>query len=150
MIVVIFGQPGSGKTTLGKILAEKIDNSVMPSFYMDGDEVRHVFKDTDYSRGGRLINTRRMVEIAHYLSVEYSVVVSAVMPYSPARIWLEQNNNNVFWVYLTYKGERGKEDFWVSDFEQPIEKLQNFLHIDTSEHDEKECIDLIWKMVSPF
>jgi hypothetical protein len=147
MVIVIFGQPSSGKTTLGKVLANKIDNSIMPSFYMDGDEVRYVFKDTDYSRGGRLINTRRIVEIAHYLSVEYTVVISAVMPYSPARIWLEQNNDNVFWVYLTYKGERGKENFWVQDFEEPVENIKNFMHLDTSELSEVDCIANILKFV---
>ena len=44
MIYVLYGQPGSGKTTLGKLLAELLDTP----FIIDGDEFRGMFKNIDY------------------------------------------------------------------------------------------------------
>ena len=39
MIYVLYGQPGSGKTVLGKLLANHLDTP----FIIDGDEFREMF-----------------------------------------------------------------------------------------------------------
>jgi hypothetical protein len=44
-------------------------------------------------------------------------------------------------VYLTYSGERGRENFHVKDFEAPDEK--DVLSLDTSELSIEECIKQI-------
>ena len=123
MIIVLFGQPHSGKTTLAKILDEFIN--------IDGDELRKIFKDQNYSREGRIKNLNRASDIAVYLhSIGHNVVLSLVYPYKEARDHLNSLCKDVKWFYLTYQGVRGKEQFHAKDFEIPTE--ENVIHIDTS------------------
>ena len=44
MIYVLYGQPGSGKTTLGELLSECLDTP----FVIDGDEFRDMFTNDYY------------------------------------------------------------------------------------------------------
>lgn len=133
MIIVLFGQPHSGKSTL----AAELD------FHnIDGDRLRELFSNKDYSREGRIKNLNRASDIAHYInSVEDSVVLSLVYPYKEARDYLRSLTSDVLWVYLTYSGERGRENFHVKDFEAPNE--EDVLSLDTSKLSIQECINSI-------
>lgn len=133
MIIVLFGQPHSGKSTL----AAELD------FHnIDGDRLRELFSNKDYSREGRIKNLNRASDIAHYInSVEDSVVLSLVYPYKEARDYLRSLTSDVLWVYLTYSGERGRENFHVKDFEAPDE--EDVLSLDTSKLSIQECVNAI-------
>ena len=138
MIVVLFGQPHCGKSTLAKLLP----------YYrnIDGDELRALFVNKDYSREGRIKNLNRASDIAHYLnSIGKDVVLSLVYPYQEARDYLNSLTDNVAWVYLTYEGERGRENFHVKDFEIP--EKESILHIDTSKLSVEECLNKIMEYV---
>ena len=51
MIYWFTGQPGSGKTVLADLLKEKF----LPHAYrIDGDEMRELFSNKDYSINGRI------------------------------------------------------------------------------------------------
>ena len=53
MIYWFIGQPGSGKT----VLANKLKEEVFPHAYrIDGDEMRELFDNKDYSMKGRIAN----------------------------------------------------------------------------------------------
>ena len=140
MIVVLFGQPHCGKSTLANILTTKL-----PADNIDGDDLRELFKNKDYSREGRIKNLNRASDIAHYINYKnegYSqVVLSLVYPYKEARDYLNSLTEDVAWVYLTYEGERGRENFHVKDFEVPVE--ESVLSLDTSKLNEEECIAVI-------
>jgi adenylylsulfate kinase-like enzyme len=74
MIIALFGQPGSGKTTLATQLEA--------DFHIDGDHLRTMFKNTDYSKQGRINNLNRASDIATYLHYNGNkVVLSLVYPY---------------------------------------------------------------------
>tara|TARA_Y100000310_G_scaffold315101_1_gene365279 strand:+ start:225 stop:761 length:537 start_codon:yes stop_codon:yes gene_type:complete len=114
MIYLLYGQPASGKTTLGKLLAEHLDTP----FIIDGDEFREMFTNTNYGREGREENIRNANAVATYLnkkgkegdwkavyinnednswkshpiSKETHVVMSLVNPYEHLRNELRQNN----------------------------------------------------------
>jgi adenylylsulfate kinase-like enzyme len=138
MIIVLFGQPHSGKTTLAK--------QFPLSRTIDGDELRELFANKDYSKEGRIRNLNRASDIAHYLHRHgNNIVLSLVYPYKEARDYLNDLDNNVAWIYLTYEGERGREDFHAKDFEQPIE--EKVLHLDTSKISIEECVTKIQEYV---
>lgn len=132
MIVVLFGQPHSGKTTLGELVRQflqlKKHNEV---HQLDGDELRKLYDNTDYSKEGRIANLNRASDIAAYLdSKGLDVVMSLVYPYIEARSYLNQLIPNAKWVYLTYNCDRGREKFHVKDFDYPIG--EDVLTINTS------------------
>ena len=88
MIIVLFGQPACGKTTLAKKIAEN------DFIHIDGDDLRDIFKNKDYSREGRIKNLNRASDIAKYLSYKGSnVVLSLVYPYEEARKYFDSDGN---------------------------------------------------------
>ena len=135
MIIVLFGQPHCGKTTLAKQL---------PSYKnIDGDELRELFSNKDYSREGRIKNLNRASDIATYLHYNSNdVVLSLVYPYKEARDYLNSLVPDVKWVYLHYTGERGREQFHVKDFELDLLE-ENALSLNTSELTIEESINQI-------
>jgi len=131
MIIVLFGQPHCGKSTLAKLL---------PDFHnIDGDKLRDLFQNKDFSREGRIKNLNRASDIAHYLNNNgTNVVLSLVYPYKEARDYLNSLTNDVKWVYLTYEIDRGREKFHVQDFEYP--EQGEALYLNTEWMTEEECI----------
>lgn len=127
MIIVLFGQPHSGKTTLGDLLRQFLQlekhNWRTTVHHLDGDELRKLYNNTDYSREGRIANLNRASNIAAYLdSKGLDVVLSLVYPYEEARNYLNNLSPNVKWFYLYYTDVRGKENFHVKDFELDLLK----------------------------
>jgi adenylylsulfate kinase-like enzyme len=134
MIIVLFGQPHSGKTTIAK--------EFLSYRNIDGDKLRELFANKDYSREGRIRNLNRASDIAHYMNTEGDdVTLSLVYPYKEARDYLNGLTKDVAWVYLTYTDQRGRENFHVQDFELPTD--ENILHINTSATSLNDCLKLI-------
>ena len=138
MIFWFTGQPGSGKTTLGKALMEKLDNS----FHIDGDDLRGLSANVDYSEQGRISNIRTAQSIAMYLDNKgKNVVVSVVAPYK----WLREEfkgRHNVNEVYLHTTEIRGREHYFAEDYESPE---GDFLDMDTTSVSVEDCISKIVK-----
>ena len=136
MIFWFTGQPGSGKTTLGRALLEKLDGA----FHIDGDDLRGLVHNVDYSEQGRINNIRMAQSIAMFLDNKgLDVVVSLVAPYR----WLREEfkaRHKVNEVYLHTTEKRGKEKFFVENYEPPQE---NFLDVDTTNVSVEACIDRI-------
>ena len=134
MIIALFGQPHSGKSTIA---------NQFPSYKnIDGDKLRELFANKDYSKEGRIRNLNRASDIAHYLhSHGNNITLSLVYPYKEARDYLNSLTEDVCWIYLTYEGERGREKFHVQDCEQPSE--EEALYIDTSSLSLDHCVQLI-------
>ncbi len=139
MIVVLFGQPHSGKTTL----AQELEFEELYDYHIDGDHLRTMFKNTNYSKEGRISNLNRASDIATYLHYNgYDVILSLVYPYKEARDYLNSLVPDVKWVYLHYKEERGREEFHVKDFELDLLE-ENVRAISTSRWSIEESVHLI-------
>ena len=138
MIFWFTGQPGSGKTTLGKVLVEKLGNA----FHIDGDDLRLLSSNVDYSEQGRISNIRTAQSIAMYLDNKgQNVVVSVVAPYK----WLREEfkaRHKVNEIYLHTTEIRGREHYFADDYEAPTD---NFLDLDTTNISVELCIDKIAK-----
>ena len=136
MIFWFTGQPGSGKTTLGKALLKNLEDS----FHIDGDDLRGLSANVDYSEQGRISNIRTAQSIAMYLDNKgKNVIVSVVAPYR----WLREEfkaRHNVNEIYLHTTEIRGREHYFAEDYESPEE---DFLDIDTTNIPIDTCISKI-------
>lgn len=117
MIYWFYGQPGSGKTTLAKALQEHLElNNHRMVQHIDGDVLRNIFNNKDYSKEGRLMNLRNVNNIARYLNYNgWDVVISVVAPYNETRNELLDLKAQFYYVHTTES--RGRENFFVKDFE---------------------------------
>ena len=139
MIIVLFGQPHSGKSTIANEILRQTSTFVN----IDGDKLRELFVNKDYSREGRVKNLNRASDIAHFLnSIRSNVILSLVYPYKEARDYLNSLTKDVAWVYLHYTGERGREEFHVKDFELDLLE-ENVLSLDTSKTSLEDCLKII-------
>jgi len=129
MIYWFTGQPGHGKTTLALALIEHLQAQGIEPFHVDGDDLRALTSNADYSRAGREANIRRAQTIAHYLHNQgRTVVVSLVAPYREIREELKAATE-VVEVYVHTTEARGREEKHAQDYEAPV---ANFIDIDTT------------------
>ena len=142
MIYVLYGQPASGKTTLGKLLAQYLN----PPFVIDGDEFREMFTNKNYGREGREENIRNANAVATYLNKkgksedwmcsyvrdknnpnsiegisvnnETDVVLSFVNPYAELREELRVDNEGQVVEILLKSDRELRKEYHVEDFEE--------------------------------
>ena len=84
MIIWLTGQPGSGKTTLANELLAffKEHYSHQKIINIDGDDLRLINKNQDYSKEGRIKNISTAISIMRFLAnKDYLCIVSIVAPY---------------------------------------------------------------------
>lgn len=144
MIFLLTGQPGSGKTTIGKKLQFWLQtdkkNWRKSVFHIDGDHLRTIFANEDYSKAGRERNIQTAFDIARYLdSCGTDVIVSLVSPYRELREKLK-SDCKVIEIYCHTKKIRGREDKFVLDYEPPT---QFYVDLDTSDTPDNTFTKLI-------
>lgn len=135
MIVWLTGQPGSGKTTLAKEIM--LSGPLCQWYHVDGDDIRELFDNKDYSEQGRRKNIELAQQLAQYLhSKGKKVVVSLVSPYKDQRDkFKEKMGDDLFEVYVYTSEIRGRENFFVNEYEPPTEK---YLRLDTTKDSVEE------------
>jgi adenylylsulfate kinase len=134
MIYWFYGQPGAGKTTLSNALNLRIN-----AIQIDGDDVRSVFNNQDYSKEGRIKNLTLINNIVRFLDHKgFNVIVSVVSPYKEIRDQLLDLDIKYFYVCTTEI--RGKENYFAKDFEIG----ENDCILDTTNKSVDEVLSLYW------
>ena len=145
MVLWFTGQPGSGKTTLtNRFIEDKLIGfmKIQPVriVHIDGDDLRDVLDNKDYSEKGRRKNIQFAIDMTKVLDDKgFIVIVSLVSPYRDMREKLK-SNRNIAEFYLHTTDIRGKEDYFVEDYEPP---LHNYVDINTDKTIE-ESVDEIF------
>ena len=141
MIIWLTGQPGAGKTTMAKKVFKmysdwlQLDNVI----HLDGDDVRDVLDNKDYSLEGRRKNIQFAIDMARVLhEKDYIVICSFVSPYRDMREKLKEMSK-VKEFYLHSTRELRKE-YWVKDYEPPLE---NFTEINTDKSEEETLDEIL-------
>ena len=136
MIYWFTGQPSSGKTTLGnklyKFLKTEKRNWSRDVFHIDGDDLRQLSVNKDYSDKGRETNIRNAQMIAEYAHNNgCDVVVSVVAPFRKLREeFKDKISTDIAEIYLHTTEKRERYKFRAKDYEAPE---INFIDIDTTE-----------------
>ncbi len=97
-VVWFTGIPGSGKTTLARMLRERLSDMGLCVEHLDGDEVRPwLSPEAGFSREDRLRHLRRVAFVTHLLSRNGVVVLASfVSPYREARDLARELNGDRF------------------------------------------------------
>lgn len=140
MIINLTGQAGAGKTTIAKELCNIIPNSIN----IDGDELRDILKNKDYSESGRRNNIKNAYNIALFLEKKgYVPIISLISPYKDLREELKQETE-VVECYVFTNEIRGRERFFAENYEAPSE---DFLSLDTTKRKASDMADDIHNLV---
>jgi adenylylsulfate kinase-like enzyme len=126
------GQPGHGKT----VLADRLNNHLQEFtgrkvFRIDGDHLRKIMTNKDYSTEGRLKNVKLAQQIAMYLLNQgHDVVVSVVSPFEDQRQEFKDLIGDSIYEFYVFTSEiRGREQYHVPDYMPP---RVNFIPVDTT------------------
>jgi adenylylsulfate kinase len=138
-VIWLTGQPGSGKTTLCKQMMLNMGSDV---FHIDGDDLRDLFDNKDYSEVGRRKNIELAQQISEYLhNKDKHVFVSLVSPYKDQRDKFKSKmGDNLIEVYVHTTEVRGREDYFVKEYEAPTEK---YISVDTTNESVEDSVKKI-------
>lgn len=97
----ITGLAGSGKTTIGNLLYEYLKSKRDNVVIIDGDIIREIYQNSDYSNEGRKKLAETSMRLCRMLTEQgIDVVACIIAMYNDIRIWNRNNISNYKEIYL--------------------------------------------------
>jgi len=140
MIYWFTGQPGSGKSTLSNALKATLQAQGRKVVHLDGEELREITGNRDFSETGRVLNVTIAQRLAKKLDADGIVVVASFV--SPHR-WLREEFKkkcDVIEIFVHTTRPTDREAYFVKGYEPPS---SSFVDIDTTSASVEECIQRI-------
>lgn len=153
MIYWFTGQPGAGKTTLANALKHYLEENNLKKgdiFMVDGDDLRNLYENKDYTIKGRVDNITAAQRISKYLHDQgNTVIVSVVAPYLDQREEFKHFlGKDIVEIYVHTTEIRGREQYFASGYKDPKD---NFIEINTTgvtvEDSLAKLVNTIWPPV---
>lgn len=143
------GQPGAGKTTLANLLKDKLQrmqNKSKKVVILDGDEIRDLFNNKDYSIDGRKKNVEMVQNCCRFLAKNDIVtIVCMVSPFAKQRAEIVKELDGIE-ILVECLEIRGREQFHVDYFEEPLYvNNYNSININTSFKTDEQSFETLWK-----
>lgn len=168
-VVWLTGLPGSGKTTIALLLAEKLRQEGLKVEVLDGDEVRkNLSPDLGFSRQDRETHAKRVAYVSHLLARNGIVVIVALIsPFRASREYarslIGKENFIEVWAKcpieickkrdpkgLYKKAEEGKINN-LTGLQDPYEPpLSPDIVVDTEKEDANSCVNNILSKMNEF
>lgn len=102
-VVWITGLSGAGKSTVGRLLAERLRESGCPAVLLDGDQVRQAIADAHvgHDRESRLTNAMRICRFAKLIAEQgFTVVAPTMSLFKEVYAWNRAHQPNYFEALL--------------------------------------------------
>ena len=171
-VIWLTGMPGSGKTTIAKVLYPKLKELGFKAEILDGDNVRkELSPELGFTKQDREIHARRVVYLCKLLSRNGVIsIVCLISPYREFRRYarsevnnVNNNNNNFYEVYVKcsleacmkrdpkglYKKALSGEIKDLTGLQDPYEEPENpEVIVDTERQTLEECVNVILNRVS--
>lgn len=150
MIYWFTGQPCAGKTVLANKLAENFSvNNGMVTKRIDGDDLRTLITNKDYSTKGRIYNVDIAQKLAHYSHSQGEIaIVSLVSPYIDQREeFKELLGTNITEIYVHTSEVRERDHFHVKGYQAPI---SNFIDLDTTNDGVDESFKKLFNKINQY
>ena len=139
------GQAGAGKTSIAKELKRQLEAmQALKVVMLDGDDIREVYENSDYSIEGRRANVDFVMKLCGLLIKNNIIpIVSMVSPFADQRAAMKEKYNGVE-IYVHTTEVRGREHYHVDYFEKPIGE---HIDIDTTDIAPITAFDTLWKSI---
>ena len=160
----LIGPSAVGKTTISKLIYEKISKKFQNVMLIDGDKVRNLYEhNLGYDKISRSKNTHRYIKLVHWL-MDYNIssIVAVISPFEKDRKICRNKIKNYCEIYLSCSIEerikRDKKKLYlpaikgekknVIDVDIPFDKpLNNDLVVDTEKRKPEEiALEIINKI----
>ncbi|AJC91895.1 adenylylsulfate kinase [Campylobacter subantarcticus LMG 24377] len=100
-VIWLTGLAGSGKSTIGRALYEKLKRECKNTIYLDGDELRELLGYYDYDKQGRIDVALKRSQFAKFLNDQgMIVVVTTISMFDEIYKYNRENLKNYFEIYI--------------------------------------------------
>ena len=101
LVLWLCGLAGSGKSTIGKALYERIKQEIPNIVYLDGDELRDLLGAYGYDKQGRIAVALKRSAFAHFLSSQgLVVVVTTISLFDEVHAYNRKTLQNYLEIYI--------------------------------------------------
>ena len=103
----ITGLPGSGKTSIGKLFYTKFKNHYGPTLFVNGDDIRNIFKIKKFDLYSRKILAKQYSKFIHFVvKKNISIIFTCVAMFDEVRKFNRKNIPNYVEIFIDTKKKK--------------------------------------------